>query len=637
MDEMNSSRKKLVQKPVCLMVLGPHRSGTSALSGVLNHLGGDLPETLMPAGEGNAGGYFESLRVMAFNDKLLNALGSDWKDLSPLDLGSTTTQVFESFMSEAVQVLHEEFSAARLPLLKDPRICRFVGFWAEAFIRAGYEPLYIHTHRNPLETAESLQKRDAIPIELGLLIWLRHVLDAEAATRGRTRVFTNYKALLENWRTQIAQIEGTLGLTFHRNTGKVRQDIDDFLTDNLRHQQRALDDVRKSAQVADVVRETFQIFESWAGGAGNPSDYDALDALRSRMDGSLDQISTFVRALDNGKELAGKLKVIEQRAQLLHDEKTSLAMELERDRKAGAERVTQIVELEQRVELFQEEKTRLATEREHERKVGVERGAEQTAKIAELEKGMALSHEEKARLATELEHERKVGVERGAEQAAKIAELEKGMALSHEDNARLATALEHERNVGVERGAEQAAKIAELEQRVAVSQGEETRLATELEHERKTGLERGAEQAVRVTELEGALRQRGLEAEEWFEENGRLAQAHAALQAEMKKLEDEREEEQGRLQESLRSRDNQIRILEKNIDERFEEIAQISQILLDIQVQKEEERMALQQANARVIALAQKNEQLKRVGLKKIMARYSRKIRRSLQNIVQPS
>jgi len=555
MDKMKSSREKPVQKPVCLMVLGPHRSGTSALSGVLSHLGGDLPKTLMPAGEGNAEGYFESLRVMAFNDRLLNALGSDWKDLSPLDLGGTTAQVFESLMSEAVQVLQDEFSAARLPLLKDPRICRFVGFWSEAFSRAGYEPLYVHTHRNPLETAQSLQKRDGIPIELGLLIWLRHVLDAEAATRGRVRVFTNYRALLEDWRAQIPQMEQALGLTFHRNTGKVRQQIDDFLTDSLRHQQRAPEDVRRSAQVADVVRETFQILESWAGGAGKSSDHDALDALRSRMDGALDQVAPFVRALDAGKELASQLKVAEQRAQLLQDEKLGLATELERDRKAGAERVTKIAELEQRVEAFQGEATHLTAE------------------------------------------------------------------------------LEHERKAGVERGAELSAKIAELEQRVSVSREEKTRLVTELEHARKAGAERAAEQAARVTELEGALRQRGLEAEEWFKENGRLAQAHAALQAEMKQLEEEREEERGRLQESLRSRDNQIRILEKNMGERFEEIAQVSQMLLDVQVKKEEDRVALRQANERIAILAQRNEQLKNVGIKKILARYSRKIRHYLRNI----
>ncbi|PQZ74319.1 hypothetical protein CQ026_15780 [Brevundimonas sp. MYb31] len=277
------------------------------------------------------------------------------------------------------------------------------------------------------------------------------------------------------------------------------------------------------------------------------------------MDGALDQVAPFVRALDAGKELASALKVVEQRAQLLQDEKLGLATELERDRKAGAERVTKIAELEQKVEVFEGETTRLTAELERDRKAGAERAAEQTAKLAELEQRAAIFAEEKSRLATELEHERKAGVEREAQQAA------------------------------------------------------------------------------RLTELEGALRQRGLEAEEWFEENGRLAQAHAALQAEMKKLEDEREEDLGRLQENLRTRDNQIRVLEKNVEERFEEIAKVSQILLDIQAQQEEWRRELQQSNERITILSQKNEQLKRVGFKKLMARYSRNIRHSLKMIDRPA
>ena len=41
------------------MVLGMHRSGTSAVAGVLTKLGGGLPKHLMAANWGNERGYFE--------------------------------------------------------------------------------------------------------------------------------------------------------------------------------------------------------------------------------------------------------------------------------------------------------------------------------------------------------------------------------------------------------------------------------------------------------------------------------------------------------------------------------------------------------------------------------------------------
>ena len=42
-----------------VLVLGMHRSGTSAAAGFLVKLGGAQPKTLLPADDGNERGYFE--------------------------------------------------------------------------------------------------------------------------------------------------------------------------------------------------------------------------------------------------------------------------------------------------------------------------------------------------------------------------------------------------------------------------------------------------------------------------------------------------------------------------------------------------------------------------------------------------
>ena len=63
------------------VVLGMHRSGTSALAGVLGLCGLALPKTLVPAGEANEKGFWESEPVKQVNDDLLNALGATWHSL----------------------------------------------------------------------------------------------------------------------------------------------------------------------------------------------------------------------------------------------------------------------------------------------------------------------------------------------------------------------------------------------------------------------------------------------------------------------------------------------------------------------------------------------------------------------------
>ena len=52
------------EKRICLLVLGMHRSGTSALAHVLNILGATLPKQLVGPGEGNVAGHFEPERIV---------------------------------------------------------------------------------------------------------------------------------------------------------------------------------------------------------------------------------------------------------------------------------------------------------------------------------------------------------------------------------------------------------------------------------------------------------------------------------------------------------------------------------------------------------------------------------------------
>ena len=52
----------------CILVVGMHRSGTSALTRVLNLLGAELGEGLMAPAPGNPGGFWEKREVADLND-----------------------------------------------------------------------------------------------------------------------------------------------------------------------------------------------------------------------------------------------------------------------------------------------------------------------------------------------------------------------------------------------------------------------------------------------------------------------------------------------------------------------------------------------------------------------------------------
>ena len=62
-----------------------HRSGTSAVTRVLNLLGCELPKTLFGANLGNPTGYWESREIISLNNDILASSGSASDDWLPFD------------------------------------------------------------------------------------------------------------------------------------------------------------------------------------------------------------------------------------------------------------------------------------------------------------------------------------------------------------------------------------------------------------------------------------------------------------------------------------------------------------------------------------------------------------------------
>src|ERR1043165_10281978 len=82
----SAATKKAHQfKRQAILVLGMHRSGTSALSGVVCALGAAAPNNLLPANFANPTGYWESLPLVQADNELLASAHSSWDDWRQLD------------------------------------------------------------------------------------------------------------------------------------------------------------------------------------------------------------------------------------------------------------------------------------------------------------------------------------------------------------------------------------------------------------------------------------------------------------------------------------------------------------------------------------------------------------------------
>ena len=270
-----------------VIVLGMHRSGTSALAGVLSHLGCDLPATLMQGNESNPKGFFESDKICRLNDDLLASGGSDWSDWQRFNPDWFETSRASEFVARATEVLASEFESSSLFVLKDPRMCRLMPFWTRVIESAGIQPVVVHTHRNPLEVADSLSTiwthTGQIP-QLGPLLWLQNVLSAEQESRGLPRCFVSYENLLSNWAGEVDRISKTIGLRWPRFSSAVASEIDTFLTPSLRHHEKSKSQVLGNPLVSQWVSSTYATLQSWVEHGEQPEDHNLLDQTRVEFD-----------------------------------------------------------------------------------------------------------------------------------------------------------------------------------------------------------------------------------------------------------------------------------------------------------------------------------------------------------------
>ena len=143
-----------------ILVLGMHRSGTSALTRVLNLLGITIPHGLMEASTSNPTGFWESERIRGIHDAMLHSAGTSWDEWSHIESSWSESREAAGFRRDLRRAIEDECGDADTVLVKDPRVCRFVPLWIDLMESMGRSVRCVIPIRNPLEVAASHTARD---------------------------------------------------------------------------------------------------------------------------------------------------------------------------------------------------------------------------------------------------------------------------------------------------------------------------------------------------------------------------------------------------------------------------------------------------------------------------------------------
>jgi hypothetical protein len=334
-------------------VLGMHRSGTSALTRVINLLGADLPSNLMPANLFNEGGFFESNDLMIVHEELLSSAGSNWEDWRAFNPDWYTSPAAADFKQRVLRVLQHDFAQSRLFVIKDPRICRFFPFWRDVLEGFGAAPAVAIPVRNPLEVMSSLRSRNGFPLAKTALMWLRHVIEAERMTRDLPRAIVTYDALLSDWPGVIASLGAGLGVSWPRRSAATEIEIERFLAAELRHHVAPPDALAARAEIVDWVKDAYAALVRLSQTPEHHPSRARLDRVRAEFDKASSVFGValaetehdIARRESEWAQLLSHAGVLEQRVAAQSDVATNqaaqLAAAIEEVRQSQAERDAQ--------------------------------------------------------------------------------------------------------------------------------------------------------------------------------------------------------------------------------------------------------------------------------------------------------
>jgi len=188
-----------------ILVLGMHRSGTSALAQTLNLLGvavGD-EDALLPAHPtDNPRGYWERSDIVASHDEFLASAGYSWSRVAGItasDFDSVALQVLEERLRQIITRLDQ---GGRPWLVKDPRLCLLLPQWSRLVDGIAC----VVAVRDPRDVAASILReglRGAFTSNFLLALWEKYLRTALVNLAGKPEHAGVRKELHAILRSQI--------------------------------------------------------------------------------------------------------------------------------------------------------------------------------------------------------------------------------------------------------------------------------------------------------------------------------------------------------------------------------------------------------------------------------------------------
>jgi len=192
-----------------ILVLGMHRSGTSALTALIESMGATIgaPGELLPASPDNPRGFFERKDILAANRAIMQHHHSNWYQVEQFDTPAPPLPAaIHAQMQQVIQALKPRAPYA----LKDPRFCFTLPYWLPYL----ENPVIVLAIRHPAAIADSLRRRNDMPLEQGLALWEHYMTHALKNIEGLKVIRCQYEYLIAQPEATARELHTALAADF---------------------------------------------------------------------------------------------------------------------------------------------------------------------------------------------------------------------------------------------------------------------------------------------------------------------------------------------------------------------------------------------------------------------------------------
>jgi len=289
-------------KQRAVVVLGPGRSGTSALTRAVAALGVDLGSNLKPGTAKNAKGFFEDLDILELNYELHEAFGlrrngSSVRLVTPEDWKRVDIAPFRERLEAIVQ---ERFRDSLCWGFKCGGVVRMLPFWQETLESLDQRVYYVFAVRNPLDVAGSRRKLDYLRgiREKCDVEWLTQVVPYFRSVLARPCVVVDYDRLLEDPDRELRRMARVLEIDV---TDSVEQGISEyageFLSRDLRHNRSTFEDFASASETSPCARDGYQWLLRFASDAVDSTSVEWSQDW-ARIEGEVEAMAPLLRHVD---------------------------------------------------------------------------------------------------------------------------------------------------------------------------------------------------------------------------------------------------------------------------------------------------------------------------------------------------